>query len=487
MKINFPLVWLCLALSIPFCLKIDKLNLEIQGKHAWRQSMTSLNIRNFTRHDINILNPRGAKYNGDSCNIRRMEFPIMQWSIGMIQRLYGEHILMVRMSVYFISLMTLFGIYKLCLLLIKDKLIASLSVWVFSFFPVFFYQSINPIPDNLALCFSVFFLLFFFKHEKEGRRYQLFLSSFFLSAAALTKLPFILYGIIPFIKFAHGCFYQKSNFKNYDCLLALSFILGAIPVYLWYRWVIPSWEGNHVTLGIFDNAIDFATYIEFAKAQLTVNIPQVVINLPSVLLVFVGLFFVITKSKYLSRHVLYFLSAFLIFTLYILYVLKQIREGHDYYFFPFLPIFSILISFTLQQLLTQNTVSKAIAFIVLMLMPLCCWNTVKDYWNIENAFANNDFFIYRDNLRSIVPSDKKCIIINDKSFSIVPYAIDKEGYIFSNDYLPIRWIKDMTKRKVAFYLYSDSRKVESQKGFLDCIEKKLGAFGSVNVYQLKVE
>ena len=74
-----------------------KFNKELSGIHTWRQTQTQWNIRNFYRHDHNILNPRVASFNGGKDNIYRYEFPIMQWCIAQLQRPFGEGIIVTRL------------------------------------------------------------------------------------------------------------------------------------------------------------------------------------------------------------------------------------------------------------------------------------------------------------------------------------------------------------------------------------------------------
>ena len=118
-------------------------------------------------------------------------------------------------------------------------------------------------------------------------------------------------------------------------------------------------------------------------------------------------------------------------------------------------------------------------------MPLFCWSKTKTYWNADLSYTNLDLIKYRHELQDAVPTSESCIMINDKSFSIMPYAIDKQGYIFYNDHLPLEWIEDLIKRNKANYLYSDSRTVEDKHGFENYIQDTIGIYGSINVFKLK--
>lgn len=106
-------------------------------------------------------------------------------------------------------------------------------------------------------------------------------------------------------------------------------------------------------------------------------------------------------------------------------------------------------------------------------------------WQIKYGYLNHDFFIHRQELRDIVDPDELCIMVNDHSNCIVPYTIDKMGYIFRGDNLPVKWIEDLIQNKGIKYMYSDSRKVESQEGFEELVKEKLLTAGSINVFELK--
>ena len=254
-------------------LKKDIFTLEIQGSHVWRQSQTSLNIRNFTRHDFNILNPRTASFNKGDSNIKRMEFPLMQWLIAGVQRIFGENILVVRICMFLTYLFTVGGVFLALKQLFKSPMLSAIGVYIFSFFPVYLYQSINPLPDNFALGLILFFIYFFLLGvEREDGRF-ISISAFFLTLAALVKLPFIIYGVFPFI-------YVIKNSKTGKLLkpTLIAFSITLIPVLFWYYLSIPEWGGNKIAFGIFDSSVDAETYFMFLGQQLTNNIPLVVLG-----------------------------------------------------------------------------------------------------------------------------------------------------------------------------------------------------------------
>lgn len=472
------------AIFICLVLRLHVFTLDIQGRHSWRQCKTMLNIRNFAEEDANILNPRVAHFNQSESNIVRFEFPLMQWSIAMVVKSTSKHIIIVRLCMFAISLMSLLAMFKVVKKFYNSDFLAHASVWMLSFSPVFFYQSLNPLPDLLAFCFALWFIYFFLKSESTASRKNIFLMSIFLCLAALCKLPFILFGMMPFSSFLMRI--KPKNNTDYKSAFSYAFIVALInlPVAIWYGTVIPDWSGNDLTKGIFDPSVGIDLYMDFLNQQLTDTIPRIVTNYALITLSFIGLYFSFKTRNFRNPINIQLALAFLSFLLYFLYVLKQIREGHDYYHLPFLA-FYILIALAGLKNLLRSRAGQTVSFVLLASMPFLSWNVTSSYWNVEMAYFNEDFFIHREALKTATPKIEKCIMVNDRSFCIVPYCIDKQGYIFNNDHLPTEWIEDLIRRKDIRYLYSDSRIVESQQKFTNYVNDTILTAGSIHVFRLK--
>ena len=91
----------------------------------------------------------------------------------------------------------------------------------------------------------------------------------------------------------------------------------------------------------------------------------------------------------------------------------------------------------------------------------------------------------KDALRKLVPNDEKCIILNDVSTYIFSYQIDKQGFIFQDDHLPMLWIDDMVKNYNVHYMYSDSRKVDGSPEFQPFVDSLIFERGTIKVFKLK--
>src|SRR5665213_3459230 len=145
---------LCCIPLISFALHFHVFQMDLTGIHVWRQTETQTVINNFYRDDFNILNPR-INGNADTDQLHRMEFPLMQWLVALFYKLFGPHIAVTRAVNFIIGLCSVYGMFYFCSNIFKNKGTAAICAWCFNFSPVFYYYTINPMPDNLALCCGI--------------------------------------------------------------------------------------------------------------------------------------------------------------------------------------------------------------------------------------------------------------------------------------------------------------------------------------------
>ncbi len=130
------------------------------GAHVWRQTQTQINIENFAFEDFNLLRPR-IDDRGTDTGIFRMEFPIMQWLFAAVYKGFGNHLILSRVLSWIIALFSVWGMYALLFTVFERRATAVAGAWAFHFSPLLFYFSVNPMPDNFALCCSVWGMAFF--------------------------------------------------------------------------------------------------------------------------------------------------------------------------------------------------------------------------------------------------------------------------------------------------------------------------------------
>lgn len=249
-KVNFPIVLVVLGVLISLALHRSLLVEEVRGLHAWRQAQTMWNIRNFERHDANIMNPRASYFNSGQGNIVRYEFPIMQWCIGMVQKVLGGHITVARSCVFLMGLLGVFGFYRLLLVLNLEPWVAALGSGLFLFSPLLHTYIVSPLPDILALAGGVWYLYATLAYQRTPRWGWLLLSGAALSLATAAKLPFLMFSVVSIFFFFQSII-QTKRLSKHNLRLAVVQLAWVAPALGWYAWVMPTWPENPVLTGVF--------------------------------------------------------------------------------------------------------------------------------------------------------------------------------------------------------------------------------------------
>jgi len=476
-RINVSIFFVSIIL-ISLILHKNVMNLDIQGIHSWRQSQTMLNVRNFTRYDSCILNPRVASYNADDCNIHRYEFPIMQWVFSLFQKAIGEDIIIIRLLCFSISLLALIFLYHLFKEMGISKEANLISCGIFFFSPLIFYYQVNPLPDNMAMSFSIGYIYFRLKFSNDEKGRCLILSTLSLLIATSCKLPFLMFSILSIYFFCVNVFNKKIQKGISIAIIELSIVL---PSLIWYNWVMPSWTGNGILYGIFDNQIPINETLSIIRFHLCEMFPNIIMyKIMWVPFIIGGI--VLVSSTFLRW--VYPLIA--ITCLYLILQINMIHTGHDYYMMPFVPWIYILSALGVNKILTfKNIVFSIFIWTSFLLSPIWTYYETKHKWDIEYGYVNENLFKYQTELIDAVPENELCIILNDNTDYIFPYKIDKMGYIFKDDILPTSWIEDVIVNKGVKYMYSDSRTIDEKEDVQKFIDTLIVQKGDIKVFRLK--
>lgn len=456
------------------------LSKDLVGIHVWRQTITQTNIDNFYQHDINIFNPRRNFLKNDT-DILRMEFPIMQWLIANIYFLTGQKIIVTRLFMLFISLLSIYGMYFLLQELFKSHLLSAIGAWSLCFSPAFFYYAINPLPDVMALGASIWGLALFFRWLNNQNNWALLGSGLVLSIAALAKLPFIIFFIVP-LAFLIKNKLVKGQVKDAFIKGLLAFSPAISPV-IWYAFVISGWSDNMVVKGILANDVSFGTLLSYINHHLFSSMPEFFINYAAVPLFLAGIYFFFKNKSYRSTSFGLFLSLLIIILFYFTFEINAIGKVHDYYLFPIIPILFITLSYGAYHLLQLKTKwIKGLTVIAFLALPITCFLRTKNSWNVEKPGFNADLYRYRNELRELTPENALVVAGNDQTTAIFLYYIRKKGWIFCDENLPPHMLEEF-RDKGAKYLYTDSEEIATE--VTELTKKKLGEFGSIQVFELK--
>lgn len=455
---------------------------DLMSTHVWRQTQTQSTINNFYEEDINIFNPR-RNDRGDSDGIFRMEFPIMQWLVAIQYKIFGNHLIITRLFMFLIGLLSVLGIYKLLNALFHNTILSVLGAWAFNFSPSFYYYTINPLPDNFALCCSVWGLaLFFYWYNKKKTIYLIF-CSMLLSLGALSKLPFIIYYIVPAVYFID--LFIKHGFKrNYsmDALISMSFSIFPI---IWYLKVIPHWHGNVIIKGMLENNESVTKLLDYYQHNLISTLPELLVGYGSLIFFLAGFFFLIKNKAYKNLKFLLLLSLSILALLFYLFEANAIANIHDYYLFPFYPLLFILVAYGAFNLYDSGiSFNRYLTYMLIVVIPIACYFRMHDRWNPDSPGFNRDLLLHKTALQNAVPKDALVVAGNDISQFIFFYYIDKKGWSFQNDNLTPEKLKSMIE-KGAEYLYTDSKEIINNVDIVRYLDELILEKGSIKVYALK--
>lgn len=491
-KIWVPLLLTGMILMSLF-LHRNYLSLDIQGVHSWRQSQTMWNVRNFARYDANIMNPRVSRLLKDGTpKIYRYEFPILQWSIAMLQKkVVGEDIVFVRLFMFGIGIFSIVGMYFLGNLIFKSKWIGLLMAFFFQFSPLFYYYTINPMPDCLALAAGIWYIYFTLLYEERREVRYLVFAGIGLLISTWAKLPFLMFSILTIYFFFKNMTWNRTGILRQMRYAIVPFLL-VLPALVWYAWVIPGWNNNPVMTGIFGAEFDLYNYLGILKFHITKIFPKTLLYITMWPLFLLGMAGIVRYYK--QRGWLFTLIG--ITFLYFFLELTAIDRHHDYYMMPFLPWMYIVVGYGIYYLLTiKITVFQKYKIPILTILALIITSPnqtiqrTRNAWSLEATgylavgFAE-DYYCYSDLLRDAVPMDAKCIIVNDPSSYMYSYRVDKQGFFHMEDHFPVGWFKDLIDNYGATYLYSDSEKINQMGLSNGLIDSLVIDTGVVKVFRL---
>lgn len=325
-------VYLIFALiaTVGLILRLWRLDIPLLEFYPTRQVQTAEITRNFYYEGFNLLRPT-VNYLGPDSRLFLVEFPGYNFIVALLYRMAGGpyEFLGRGFSVlgWLVSLIALFAIAKkMC-----GTWVALVASFFYAFSPLSILTSRSFQPDQWMLTFSLLSLLLLLKSRRS--RLGFFLSALFMSLAVLTKLPAVIFTLVP-------VGYLMSTSKKYlpfDKFVYL--IIAAVPSFIWYLYVavvnsnvsnlvnqteISTWFGAELLINIkyFSNMFGF----EYDVGLMPIGI----------LLFFAGLAIKLKRDQYL----LYWWLAGV--TIYFL-IFNKHSMTHEYYHLPFLPIAAIFI------------------------------------------------------------------------------------------------------------------------------------------------
>lgn len=441
--------------------------------HQWRQTDCLSITKNYYEEGMHFFEPK-IHFQGPKQGHAVSEFPILNYSVAALWKVFGEHEFIYRLVEYLIFITSLFVLYNTLIRFYKSTLLSFFAVSFFLTSPLLAYYSFNFIVDVPALSVGImaFCAFYRFYHTREMPFFYLALVlgtlAVLMKASALISLALILFFTIVDILGLTKVFKTEKLFERKVFPLVL-LLLSVVIIFSWYKYALIYNENNN-------NNIFLLTILpiwEMEEGELIYNLKMlfnnlfpVFLNKPMLFLFATLVFYVIAKFKSLNSFLKYaFVFSAVFFIVYLL-IFFRVFSVHDYYLNN-LMIFPVTTFFCFIHIVSATSfVSNNIRFVRLFMIFVILFNsfhaaaiyrlrTIEDdkmtYWfpfvsEEETKLAKYLFWDYGNSIKrieNIKPDLRKhgikredfVLSIPDQSFDISLYFMDQKGFTISIDHL----------------------------------------------------
>jgi hypothetical protein len=493
--------------------------------HQWRQTDCLSITKNYYEEGMHFFQPK-IHFQGPKEGKAVSEFPIINYTVAFLWKVFGEHEFIYRLLEYLIFISSMFVLFNTLLRRSGSFLFSFFSVSVFLTSPLLVYYSPNFIADVPALSIGIIGLCFFYRFYNTKKIRFFYLALVFGTLAVLIKasaliglLLLLFFSLADILKLTNLFKTEKLFEKKLGPLLAI--VLSVVSIVAWYRFAL-AYNNNN------SNLIFLLTVLpiwEMDEAQLIYNLKMLFNNLfplflnkPMFFLVIMVVLFVISKFGRLNSFLKYsFLLSGTFFVFYVLFFF-QVFGVHDYYLSN-LMIFPAITFLCFASLVHEsNLISVNLSFVRLFVICVVLFNsfhaaalyrlrTVKDdkmtYWfpfvsEDEGKLAKYLFWDYGraiERIENLRPELRKhgikredfVLSIPDQSFDISLYFMDQKGYTISRDHLMNdTTVADRFLPRVRYVVLSDTT-LKQQTAFKRIAGRLEVLFtkGDVEVFRLK--
>lgn len=341
--ISFFLV-VCIALGF-----IEKLNTRPQCMHQWAQADRASIARNYADEDMNFFLPRVHNCMNES-GITGVEFPIIQYTVAILYKLFGFNELWYRLTMLLLVAMGVMFAFKIALSFLGNNRWVSISIaliWYSS--PALVFYTPNFIPDagSLGLCLTAWY--FFFSYLKTAKRAHLMLFFIAISLSSLIKITSFI-GSITIIAICFVSILRPSLFhfkKNNATKIAATTILSMVITSMWY--VYASWLKTRYGSEIFMlqlNPIDKLSQLPTDLYWLIYLWGSDYYSYPTLFACTLMLMFCLIQYKKANKLLLTITLLYAVGSFFFIILMMKQFVVHDYYIITLLPTaFFLLLTF----------------------------------------------------------------------------------------------------------------------------------------------
>lgn len=419
MKISNSFGKFLLFLIVNLLVHLPFMKLPPCGAHVWRQCNTLAMSRNFATEDMNILKPRIDRRN-ETDGLTGSHFPLYEWTLALLSKLFGYSELLARIFSLLISSFAMLALYLVMRRLKIRPFAASCSALLLLSIPQIYYDSINAMPDILALSLSLFSLYFFLGYFNYGGMKFLVPALLFSIAGGLIKFQFL---IIPFASIA----FMELNKKQIITTLIVIFV-AIIPILCWYLYALNLTKLNNLReFGLWIQPISLEQKFNTVFNNLFSDLPELLLGWP-LYISFIVFFLLRVRQWGLNRDTLFLALWLAGFALFYIVAIERMMH-HSYYFMSVIPVMIIIFikSVPRQKSLRPILVSVVVLNFIWAIVRIVPSRWTEDKMNIPSTFINKEM---RSRLQASLPEGAKCVVGPDVSGCIYFYFMNTKGYSF---------------------------------------------------------
>lgn len=344
------------VVSIGLFLRLYKINVPLLEFYPSRQIQTAEIARNFYAENLNILRPT-IHYFGPGDGIFPMEFPLYNYVVSLLYRIFGLNETLGRLlsvSGWLVSLIILYRVARNFM-----GIYASIaSIFFFTISPLSVLLSRSFQPDQWMITTSLGSIYFLNKWYLKSRKKYVAIASVLSSISLLLKVPSAVFIFLP----ALFIFYKKKSVLSRDSIIFFS--ISLLPSLLWYIYATLISISGAATEGNFSISNWFGPEL-FINKNYYSNIFGFEYNLvllpAGILLFFIGILISFkSKMQFLYIWLLGVLTYFVLF--------NKHNMTHEYYHMPLLPIASLFIGASIEKIASISAKKLNLGFVVILLL-----------------------------------------------------------------------------------------------------------------------
>jgi 4-amino-4-deoxy-L-arabinose transferase-like glycosyltransferase len=395
-------------------------NPPLEVGHNWRQTTVTMVSRNFLEVDNNILYPR-IDIAGEKSGITGMEFPLLNYMIYIIAKIFGYQHWYGRLINLLISSIGLFYFYKLTRKYFTEQvafsstIVLAVSIW--------FQFSRKVMPDTFSMSLIIACIYYGSNYLENTLSKNNFLRlicyGVLMSLGVLSKLPsgFLLVAFVFFLL-------DKNIPIKRKVIFSIVSLIGILPVVVWYYYWVPYLVDKYGFWHFF-----MGKGFSQGFSEILQNLNDTLSKFYDTALKFIGfgvflygLGYSIKKGD--SKICFLFILTFISFSI-IIFKAGYTFPHHNYYIIPFVPVMALIAGYGLSKI-------KYSKLALILLIAISIEGIANQQHDFRIKEKDRQLLNLEKDLDSLsLRSD--LIIINSGNYPTPMYFAHRKGWVNTNN------------------------------------------------------